>query len=133
VRLRRRRGSDRGAATVDFVLVGALVTLMFLAVLQLGIDFYVRNVLAACLADGARYGANSDIASPAAAANRANQEIRQTLGSAYATAQPAPSADLAGATAVRVTAWALLPLLAWFLPFGPVVHANGEALMEPHG
>ena len=31
---------------MDFVLVGSLVTLMFLAVLQLGIDYHVRNVLA---------------------------------------------------------------------------------------
>ena len=54
---------DVGSAPVDFVLVGSLVTLLFLALLQLGIDFYVRNVLAACVADGARYGANADVAS----------------------------------------------------------------------
>ena len=133
--MRRTDGGrhDRGAATVDFVLVGTLVTLLFLAVLQLGIDFYVRNVLAACLADGARYGANADVGSPAAGAAKANQEIRRALGSAYATAEPAPSVDVAGATVFRLTARARLPLLAWFLPAGPAVDASGEALRELPG
>ncbi|MDQ1710340.1 MAG: hypothetical protein QOG49_1725, partial [Frankiaceae bacterium] len=63
--------ADSGSAPADFVLVGSLVTLLFMAVLQLGIDFYVRNVIAACVADGARYGANADVASPVAGAAQA--------------------------------------------------------------
>ena len=124
--------ADRGSAPVDFVLVGSLVTLMFLALLQLGIDYYVRNVVAACLADGARYGANADVASPVAAANEANREIARALGPAYATAQPvAMPTAVDGASVVSVEATVRLPLLAWFLPEGPTVHATGEALAEP--
>jgi Flp pilus assembly protein TadG len=123
---------DAGSAPVDFVLVGVLVTLLFLAIVQLGIDFYVRNVLAACVADGARYGANSDIASPAAGAVAANQEITRALGSSYATAY-APSRQDAvdGAPVVTVELRVRLPLLAWFLPAGPMVDATGHALLEP--
>jgi hypothetical protein len=113
-------------------MVGSLVTLMFLALLQLGIDYYVRNVVAACLADGARYGANADVASPSAAAAEANDEISHAIGSSYATAYaPATPTLVDGAQVVRIEARIRLPLLAWFLPVGPSVHATGEALMEP--
>lgn len=117
---------------MDFVLVGSLVTLLFLGLLQVGIDFYVRNMLVACLADGARYGANADVASSSAAAAKANAEITRSLGSSYATAMPSATEQTAdGDPIVTVQARVRLPLLAWFLPVGPVVDARGEALMEP--
>lgn len=123
---------DRGSAPVEFVLVGSLVTLMFLAVVQVGIDFHVRNVLAACVADGARYGANADVASPAAGARAANDEIREVLGAGYAQATAARSGTTVdGARVITVAVQARLPLLAWFLPHGPTVHAAGHALLEP--
>jgi hypothetical protein len=123
---------DVGSAAVDFVLVGSMVTLLFLGVLQLGIDYHVRNVLAACVADGARYGANADVASAGAGADAANREITRALGSAYARAAPSASQDmLDGAPVITVEVTAKLPLLAWFLPVGPTVHATGHALLEP--
>lgn len=123
---------DRGAATVDFVLVGTLVTLLFLAVVQLGIDYHVRNVLAACAAEGARYGANADVADPGAGAAKANELIARALGPAYANATaPAEQDVVGGAPTVTVTVNARLPLLAWFLPVGPAVHVTGHALLEP--
>jgi Flp pilus assembly protein TadG len=130
---RRRCDADAGAAPVEFVMVGTLLTLLFMALLQLGVDFYVRNVLAACVADGARYGANSDIASPAAGADEANREIRRALGSSYARAYaPAQQPAVDGAPVITVEVRARLPLLAWFLPVGPSVRATGRALAEPH-
>ncbi|HET6817395.1 MAG TPA: TadE family protein [Mycobacteriales bacterium] len=121
---------DAGSAAVDFVLVGSLVTLLFLAVLQLGIDFHVRNVLAASVAEGARYGANADVANPAAGADRANALITRALGSRYAHAMPAPPGQVDGAPVVTVEADVRLPLVAWFLPDGPRVHVAGHALLE---
>jgi Flp pilus assembly protein TadG len=122
---------DRGSAPVDFVLVGSLVTLMFLAVVQLGIDYHVRNVLAACAAEGARYGANADVASADAGAARANDLIRQTVGARFATAVAAPEqASIDGAPVVTISITARLPLFAWFLPDGPTVHAEGHSLLE---
>jgi TadE-like protein len=124
--------ADNGSAPVDFVLVGSLVTLLFLGLLQLGIDYHVRNVLAACVADGARYGANADVASPGAGAAQANNEIRHALGSSYAVAVASPTqSEVDGAPVVTVEVTARLPLLAWFLPEGPTVHATGHALLEP--
>lgn len=128
----RIAADERGSAAVDFVLVGSLVTLMFLAVLQLGVDYHVRNVLAACVADGARYGANADVADPQAGADKANALIRSSLGDAFAHATAAdPQDTVAGAPVVTVTVRARLPVLAWFLPVGPTVSATGHALLEP--
>src|SRR5579884_2109145 len=126
------RLDDRGSGPVDFVLVGSLVTLLFLAIVQVGIDYHVRNVLAACVAEGARYGANADVSDPNAGADKANDLIRESLGGAYATAVAAPQQDsVDGAPVVTVTVHARLPLLAWFLPYGPTVGATGHALLEP--
>lgn len=125
------RAGQRGSAPVEFVLVGSLVTLLFLAVVQVAIDYHVRNVLAACVADGARYGANADVASAAAGAEAANREITSALGAAFATARPATRpGEVAGAAVVTVTVRARLPLIAWFLRAGPVVHASGRAFLE---
>jgi Flp pilus assembly protein TadG len=128
----RPAAAERGAAPVDFVLVGSLVTLMFMAVLQLGLDYHVRNVLAACVADGARYGANADVASASDGAAVANREIASALGPSYAHATAASHQDeVDGDPVVTIDVTARLPLLAWFLPVGPVVHATGHALLEP--
>ena len=131
-RTRSDRARDAGSAAVDFVLVGSLVTLLFLAVVQIAIDYHVRNVLAACAADGARYGANADVADPQAAADKTNELIRESLGPDYANAiAPSEQDSVDGVPVVTVTVSARLPLLAWFLPAGPTVHATGHALLEP--
>jgi len=123
---------DRGSAPVDFVIVGSLLTLLFLALLQVGIDFYVRNALEACAADGARYAANADIADPRAAATRTDELIVQSLGRRYADARATAVRDqVDGQPVITVEVTARLPLLAWFLPDGPTVHVVGHALQEP--
>jgi Flp pilus assembly protein TadG len=121
---------DAGSAAVDFVLVGVLVTLLFLAVIQLGVDFHVRNVLAASVAEGARYAANADVADADAGADRANALIARALGPRYAHAVAAPDGEIDGAPVVTVEADVRLPLVAWFLPVGPSVHVTGHALLE---
>lgn len=128
----RRHSSDAGAAPVDFVLVGLLVTFLFLGVVQVGIDYHVRNVLAACAAEGARYAANADVADPQAGADRANELIKDSLGASFAQATaPEPQDTVDGAPVVTVVVRTRLPLLAWFLPVGPTVTATGHALLEP--
>ena len=42
-----RRPRDDGAAVVEFVLVGVLLTALFLALVQLGLALHVRNTLQA--------------------------------------------------------------------------------------
>jgi len=120
-----------GSAAVDFVLVGTLVTFLFMALVQLGIDYHVRNVLAASVAEGARYAANADVANADAGAAKANDLIRSSVGARFAHAEAASTQDAVdGAPLVTVTVTTRLPLLAWFLPVGPSVHAVGHALLE---
>lgn len=78
-----RRPKDDGSAIVDFALVGALLTLLFAAVVQLGIALYVHNTLVSCAAEGARYGARADHdAADAASATR--ERIAESLNASYA-------------------------------------------------
>jgi len=121
---------DSGSAAVDFVLVGTLVTFVFLAVIQLAVDYHVRNVLAACAAEGARYGANADVASADAGAAHTNELITRALGPEYAHATAGSDDQVDGLPVVSVTVSARLPLVAWFLPAGPTVHATGHAVLE---
>ena len=52
--LRAALADDRGAATVEWTLVSALLTLLFLAVLQLGFALHIRATLLDAAAEGAR-------------------------------------------------------------------------------
>jgi Flp pilus assembly protein TadG len=53
-------GRERGAAVVDFVLVGALLTMFFVSIIQLALILHVRNTLIDAAASGARYGTLAD-------------------------------------------------------------------------
>ncbi len=74
------RGRDDGSAVVDTVLVGALTTLLFASVLQLGFALHVRATLIDCAAEGARYGAMAD-RDPGEGAARAADLIGMSLAS----------------------------------------------------
>ena len=54
---RVRAQSESGSAVVDFVLVGALVITVFVALLQVALGVYARNVLTDAAGDGARRAA----------------------------------------------------------------------------
>jgi len=129
---RRFPARDAGAAAVEFVLVGVLVTMLFLGLVQLGVDLHIRNTLAACAAEGARYGANADVASSAAAAAKANELIAATLSPRFADARPGPATAVDGAPVVSVVVDVRLPLIAgWLFAVGPALHVEGHALLEP--
>lgn len=123
-----RPTDDRGSAIVDFALVGGLLTLLFAAVLQLGIDLYVHNMLVSCAAEGARYAARAD-RQPADAVPEAKGLITQTLGASFATDVTASTAMVDGVATVVVRVRAPLPL---FGLFGPTrsMSATGHAFAE---
>jgi Flp pilus assembly protein TadG len=78
-----RRERDGGAAVVEFVLISVLLVLLLFGVLQVGVYFYVRNIVSASAADAARYAAASGV-SPAAGGRRAQQLIADALGDGQA-------------------------------------------------
>ncbi len=122
------RPSERGSAPVEFVLVGILLTVLFLALLQLGLDLHIRNVLIASASEGARYGANADRV-PDDGAEHTRALIRGALSDRFATDVRASVADVDGTAIVVVTVRAPLPLVALLGPAQTLV-ASGHALRE---
>src|SRR5665648_934435 len=74
---------ESGSAVADFAMVAGLLSLLFVAVLQLGLALHIRNTLIACASEGARYGARAD-ATPQDAVGRASQLISASLSDRYA-------------------------------------------------
>lgn len=93
-RLRRRfaRSSpgDDGAAVVEFVMISVLLVLLLFGVLQVAAYFYVRNVVSASVADGARYAAGADV-DVAAGGPRASLLIGRGLSPSVAADLPCSS------------------------------------------
>lgn len=77
------RGLDRGSSPVEFVLVGALLTVLTLAVVQFALAVYVRNVVHDAAVEGAHVAALADTA-PTEGTQRTVQVIGRTVGSEYA-------------------------------------------------
>ena len=119
---------DRGSAVVDFVLVGALVTVLLVGVLQLALAMHVRATLIDCAAEGARHGALLG-SSPSAGAQRTRDLISSALSPAYANDVAARATQIAGAPVLEVAVRAPLPVLGLLGPAG-VIDVSGRALVE---
>lgn len=126
--MRGRAAGDRGSAVVDFTLVGALVTLVFVAVVQLAVVLHVRNTLVDCASDGARAGALAD-RDPQAGAARARELIAADLSPAYARSVTAGVETFDGVPTVVVRVRAPLPLVG-LLGAGRVLNVSGHAVVE---
>lgn len=126
--LKHRLRSESGAAVVDFVLIAVLLTGLTLALVQLCIVLYVRNVLVATAAEGARFGAN---------ANRTESDAADKTRELVATAltgsiQPTVTAELsqdADVAVVRVEVTATLPLFGFAGPANALT-VSGRAIKE---
>jgi Flp pilus assembly protein TadG len=124
----RRRPNDAGSAIVDFALVGGLLTLLFAAVVQLGIALYVHNVLVSCAAEGARYGARADH-DAADAGSATTQLIAESLSASYADDVSVDQETIGGVRTVVVRVRAPLPLFGFF-GSGHPMQATGHAYAE---
>lgn len=122
-------GRDDGAAIVDFVLVGALLTLVFVGVVQLALVLHVRNTLVDCASEGARYGAFAD-RTPQDGAQRTRDLIGASLSSSFASDVQARNVQVDGLQAVEVTVTAPLPVIGLFGPSGMLV-ISGHGAQEP--
>ena len=119
---------DRGSAIVEFTLVGVLLTVLFLALLQLGLALHVRNTLAASAAEGARFGANAD-RTPGEGAALARQLIRDSLADTFADDVTADVEQVGGFQTVVIRVRARLPVLGLL---GPArgISVQGHAVEE---
>ncbi len=119
---------DRGSAIVEFTLVGILLTVLFLALLQLGLALHVRNTLVASAAEGARYGANAD-RNPAQGAAVTRQLIRDSLADSFADGVTSGFETVDGMQTVYVQVDATLPVLGLLGP-PRTIRVRGHALEE---
>lgn len=124
----RGRTAARGSAAVDFVLVGGLVTVLLVAVLQLGLALHVRTVLTDAAAEGARLAARAD-RGPADGVHRTQELISGALAEGYAQDVDAQYLTRDGLATVRVTVSAPLPVIGLIGPSGRT-SVSAHALVE---
>lgn len=123
-----RLTDDEGSAVVEFTLVGVLLTVLTLAVLQLGLALHVRNTVQDAAAEGARFAALADNV-PADGVVRAEQLITEAIGPDYAGDIAVGTGEWMGHPAVTVTVRTTLPVIG-LLGVGGGLEVAGHAAIE---
>lgn len=104
---------------VDFVLVGALLTVLVLAVIQLAVVLHVRNTLIDAASSGARYGTLAD-RTPQDGVERTRQLISGSLSAGFAQDISHDRTEEAGSPMLKVTVRAPLPVIGLIGPQGGI-------------
>ncbi|GAB3753760.1 hypothetical protein GCM10027591_02470 [Zhihengliuella somnathii] len=104
----------------------ALLTAVFLSVLQLALVLHVRNTLMDAAAAGARYGALAD-RTVSDGALRTTHIVSDSLSPRFAESVSASAISVNGADGVRVEVRTQIPLLGFLPAFGDLT-VSGEAL-----
>ena len=113
---------------VDFVLVGGLLTVLFVAVVQLTLVLHVRNTLTDAAAAGARYAAVAG-REPADGVARTRELVAADLSPAYARDVAAGLVTVGGVEVVEVVVTAPTPVIGLVGPGGTLV-VRGHAMVE---
>jgi Flp pilus assembly protein TadG len=122
---------EDGSAVVEFVLVGAMLTVLTLSVIQLGLALLIRNTVLDAAAEGARYAALAGNGLPDGV-NRTRELIVAALGADYANDIRASYSDFLGHPATTITVYAPLPLIGLVGPDGGLA-VTGHAAVETVG
>ncbi len=129
--LRQGMRDERGSSPVEFVLVGSILTVLTLAVLQLGLAVYVRNVVHDAAVEGAYYAALADT-SPQDGVDRAAEVISTAVGGAYAQDVSVSTSGPSGHQSVTITVRTMLPVIGLIgIPDG--LEVSADAPMESFG
>ena len=124
---RRPDDGERGAAVVDFALIGGLLTVIFIAIVQLTLVLHVRNTLIDAAASGARYGTLAD-RSPQDAVGRTEELIRGSLADAYGSDVSIGESTVGGVRTLEVVVRAPLPVIGLVGPAG-MMEVRGHAAL----
>ena len=120
---------DQGSAVVDFVLVGGLLTMFFLAVIQLALVLHVRNTLIDAAASGARYGTLAD-RTAADAEERSRALIATALNPGFAEQVSTSEVTVQGMRTLEVTVRAPMPVIGLIGP-RDLLEVKGHAALQP--
>jgi Flp pilus assembly protein TadG len=124
-----RRRQEQGSAVVDFVLVGGLLTMFFMAIIQLTLVLHVRNTLIDAAASGARYGTLADRGA-SDAAERAATLIGIALNADFAQDISTAEVTFQGLRTLEVTIKAPMPVIGLIGPRN-VMEVKGHAAIQP--
>ena len=130
-RLCIRLRDDGGSAAAEFVMVGALLTVLTLSVLQLGLALHIRNTVQDAAAEGARFGALADNV-PSDGVLRTRQLIDVAIGDDYARDVTVHGGDWMGHPAVTITVRTRLPLIG-LIGIDGTLEVSGHAAVETLG
>lgn len=120
--------SEGGSSPVDFVLVGALLTALTLAVMQFALVVYVRNVVHDAAIEGAHRAALAD-ATLADGVVRTRDMITRTIGSSFAQQIEASTSLSLGVPTVEMQVTTTFPLVGLMGP-AQTLTATGRAPLE---
>jgi hypothetical protein len=123
---------DDGSAVVEFSLVAVLLLILLLSIAQVAVYLFVRNVVTASAAEGARYAANADV-DPADGAARASDILARGVGAGTAERFRCTGGVEEGPEAVRLsTVRCAGSLPVFFAPFGDLlpIDVTGHAVEE---
>ncbi len=124
-----RRPDQRGSAVVDFVLVGGLLSMFFLAIIQLALVLHVRNTLIDAAASGARYGTLADRGAPDAE-ERTAMLIGTALNAEFAQDISTTEVNFQGLRTLEVTVKAPMPVIGLIGP-RDLLEVKGHAAIQP--
>ncbi len=125
---RRVMTDERGSSPVEFVLVGTLLTALTLAVLQLALAVYVRNVVHDAAVEGAYYAALADTAL-SEGEDRARAAITGAVGASYAEDIEVGVTERLGSPTVVVSVRTTLPVIG-LLGVPHALEVDAHAPME---
>lgn len=123
-----RAQDDGGSSPVEFVLVGFVLTVLTLAVVQLGLAVYVRNLVHDAAVEGAYHAALADVDAQEGAV-RTRDIIARTIGPEYAAAVVVSERSAGDHVVVEVTVRATLPLVG-LLGLPRVLEVTAHAPVE---
>ncbi|WP_051619974.1 TadE/TadG family type IV pilus assembly protein [Haematomicrobium sanguinis] len=112
---RRERTDERGSAPVEFVLIGTVLIVLFLAIIQLALALHVRNTLIDAASSGARLASLAD-RTEYDGVDRTKSLITSRLSSRFANDVTVATQNIDGAKTVVVTVRTSLPLFGYFGP-----------------
>ena len=128
-RMLERLGRDEsGSAVAEFVMVGALLTVLTLSVIQLGLVLLIRNTVLDAAAEGARFAALADNGL-VDGVERTTQLVTVALGPSYATDVSASYGSYLGHPAAIITVRAPLPLIG-LIGLENGLEVDGHAAVE---
>ncbi|MEJ1193061.1 TadE family protein [Pseudarthrobacter sp. CCNWLW207] len=128
-RFRGASTGERGSAVVDFVLVGGLLSMFFLAIIQLTLVLHVRNTLIDAAASGARYGTLADRGA-ADAQERAGALVGMALNEEFARDISTSEVTFQGLRTLEVTIKAPMPVIGLIGP-RDMLEVKGHAAVQP--